>query len=396
MKNTGITSQENRLFLKLMMGITIPIALQNLITNALNMLDVFMIGQLGEIEIAGCGLANQVFFVYNLICFGVGSGASIFMSQCWGRGDIKSIHKTMGVAFIVCILLGALFTAGGFFMPEELLGIFSNDSAVIEVGASYLRVVCLSYILFGITTIYVFALRCVGKTGIPMLITLISFFCNAGANLVLIFGLFGFPKMGVVGAAAGTLFARIVEIILMHIIVYGRKMQISAPIKEYFSFDRAYVKVFFKTAGFVIINELMWSLGVSLYNSGYKYAGTQAQAAMQICSSIQNLFYVVSIGLGAAAAIMIGNLLGAGKIDQAKSYGNKFFIANIVTGAGLSFLFIGIRPFALSFFEIGGEVYEYAFKIMFVMACYLVIKCINHLIIVGLLRCGGDTLVCML
>lgn len=384
-------SNENKVFAKLLIGISIPIAVQQLINTAVNMLDIFMIGQLGEAEIAATGLANQIFFLFTLLTFGINSGASIFMAQFWGRNEIKNIHKTMGICFTLSVLAGILFACGGIFFPEEILAIYSQDAEVIRIGSGYLRIVSGSYIITGVSTTFGFALRSIGDTKLPMFTTLISLFCNGIFNSILIFGLLGVPAMGVNGAAIATFIARTVELVLLVFFVYKLKFPVAASIKEYFSFKMDLVKIYFGTAGFVILNEIMWSMGTSMYNVGYKFAGTHAQAAVQIAGNIQNLFYVISIGIGSAAAIMLGNLLGAGQKDLAMRYSKKFY--KVITGVGIACAVILLLtiPLIISMFNVTEEVYGFTYKILIAVALFLPFKCVNHLIIVGILRSGGDT-----
>lgn len=384
-------SQENRTFAKILIGISVPIVLQQLINSALNMLDIFMIGQLGVAEITGVGLANQIFFLFTLLIFGINSGAAIFMAQFWGRQDVKRIHETMGICFTLSISAGILFALGGIFMPETILRIYSKDSHVIELGASYLRLVAGSYILSAVTTTFGFALRSIGETRLPMFLSFLSLICNGVLNAVFIFGFLAIPALGVRGAAIATFLARTVEVVLMIVLVYKFKYPVAASIKDYFKFHMDFIKIFFGTAGFVILNEMMWSLGTSAYNIGYKFAGTDAQGAVQIASNIQNLFFVVSMGIGSAAATMLGNLIGAGQKDMAERYCKKFLKVILCFSIILGGILILTIPLILMMFKITPLVYGYTSKILIAVAVFLPIKCLNHLIVVGILRSGGDT-----
>ena len=383
--------EENKIFGRRLLQISLPIILQQLINSGLNMLDVFMIGQLGVVEITGCGLANQIFFLFTMFIFGINSGSVIFMSQYWGRGDVKGIHKVMGISILLSVLMGLIFALGGIFIPEQILAVYSKDPQVIAVGARYLRIVSVSYVFTGVTTAFGYGLRSIGQTKLPMYVTLLSLICNGVLNSILIFGLLGFPALGVEGAAIATLISRIVEVIVTVVLVYKLNFPIAAKFKEYFQFDFSFFKMFFSTAGFVMLNEIIWSIGTSMYNVGFRYAGTDAQAAVQIATNVRNLFFVITMGIGSAAAVMLGNLLGAGKKDMAKAYVRKFFKVIIVVGILLGLGLFLMEPLILSFFNVTPIVYDYTYKVLLVIALYMPVKCINHLIIVGILRSGGDT-----
>lgn len=389
-------SDENRRFAKLLITLSLPIILQQLVNSSLNMLDVFMIGQLGETPIAAAGLGNQVFFLFTILTFGINSGAAIFMAQYWGRGDVENIHRTMGICFTFNMIAAIIFCCGAVFIPEKILYIYSKDAAVIELGAKYLRIVGPSYLFGAITNTYAFSCRSVGRTVLPMLVAFFSLCCNGVLNAIFIFGLLGFPALGVEGAALGTLISRFFEVIVAVFLVYKMKLPIAARPRQYFSFDKAYVRAFLATAGFVILNELFWSLGVSLYNSGYRFAGTDAQAAVQIANNVKDLFMVVSYGIGSSAAVTIGNRLGAGMTEEAVLYSKKYTKVVIAFGVLLAVLLVLTIPFIVKLFNVTEVVRSYARYIVYGMAICFPFKCLNHLNIVGILRSGGDTRTCLL
>lgn len=386
-----LISAENKRFAKLLIGISVPVALQQLLMSSVNMLDIFMIGRIGENEITAVSLANQVFFLFTLLNFGVNSGASIFTAQYWGRNDVDSIHKMMGIGFLVGILGALPFVIGGLFFPNFIMNIYSQNPEVVEIGAGYLKIVVLSYVLTALTTTINFALRSIGETKIPMLITLVSLLCNGLFNGLLIFGLLGFPRLGVTGAAIATFISRTVEFLIISFLLYKLKFPIAAGIKKYFSFDIPFFKIFLKTAGFVIINEFVWALGSSFYNVGYKYAGTQAQCAIQIANNIRDMSMVISMGIGSAAAVILGNLIGANQKDTAWKYAVKLLKITFLFGIIVGIILFIIRPYIMLAFNVDKTVYNYTLGILAAVAAFIPFKCLNQLIVVGILRSGGDT-----
>ncbi|MCB2288273.1 MATE family efflux transporter [Clostridium sp. CS001] len=385
------TLTEEKRFYKSILTIALPIALQNLISNSLNMVDTMMIGKLGVTEIAAVGLANQYFFFFALILFGINSGAGIFIAQFWGQKDVLNIRRMLGLALITGISVALIFTIGGFFIPERILRLFLKNPDVIKLGSDYLRIVCLSYILNTISFGYAFACRSIGKARIPMYVSIVALLSNTLLNYLLIFGNFGFPQMGVKGAAIATLIARVIEIILILGIIYNEKGVLAAKISELTDLSANFIKRYFKTATPVILNEGFWALGMVMYSVAYASIGKNELASAQIANTIQGIFLVVSMGLANATAIMIGNKIGAKEEKLGITYAKRFCIigpvAGIIMGMGL-FL---ASPLILSIFKLPMNAYKDTRGILIVMSIYMAIKVFNTTMIVGILRSGGDT-----
>lgn len=382
---------QDKTFFKILSYLAIPIILQELLNSSVNMMDTFMVGRLGVSEVAAVGLANQIFFLFTLLVFGVTSGASIFMGQYWGKNDTKSIHKVMGISFVLSLFAASIFCFSAIFIPDVLMSIYSKDKSVIVLGAKYLRVVGVSYFLSAIIVSINTSLRVTGLTKFPMITTFISLISNIVFNYIFIFKL----EMGVVGAALGTTVARSIEIIIQIILINVFKTPVVTRIKNYFTADKAFIKEFLVITTPVILNEFIWALGTSIYNIAYKYSGTEAQAAVQISSTVQNLFMVVGMGIGAACGIMLSNALGAGDTKKAIRYSRKCLILavvlSIIMGAGL----IVASPLIVSIFDVKEIVKVYANKILFVISVGMVLKTFNYTSIVGILRSGGDTKFCL-
>lgn len=311
---------KDRVFYKSMFAIAIPIALQNLITSALNMVDTLMISSLGQSSIAAVGLANQVFFFYILLTFGINSGSSIFIAQYWGKEDIPKIRKILGLALSIGTLLGVFFTIIAFFFPEFIMGLLIQEAEVIEIGSEYLRIISLSYIVTSISFAYSVALRTTGNPNIPMKISAIAFVTNTVFNYILIFGKLGLPAMGVVGAAWGTVIARFVEIGITFYAVYASKGPLAANVKELFGWSKEFYVKYIKTTYAVVLAEGAWSLGQVMYSVAYAKLGEEATAAVQLTNTIQNIFFVLIRGLANACTVMVGNKIGGGQEEEAYEY----------------------------------------------------------------------------
>lgn len=389
------TLKDKRFFLAIL-TLVIPITLQNLISSSLNMVDNLMIGRLGESSIAAVGLVNQYFFIFMLCLTGINAGAGIFMSQFWGKKDISNIRKMLGLDMILSLIVSFLFFIPASLFPREIIKIFTKDTEVINLGVQYIRIISVTFVLTSITQAYSTTLRCIGIARLPMFGSLIGVLTNAFLNWVFIFGHFGFPAMGVVGAAIATSIARFVEMMFIIVCAYKSNSVIPSKLKNIIGFDHEFVKMYFKTSSSVIINELVWSIGLSVYSIIYAKIGIREVASMQIASTINNLFMVFSIGLANAAAIMIGNKIGAGEEKIAINYAIKLGIFAPIVGliTGIS-LWIA-SPAVVGLFKINKDTLDITITVLKIMAFFAPLRFFNVLMIVGIFRGGGDTTYSML
>jgi putative MATE family efflux protein len=393
MKLLSLFNDKN--FFKSMLKLAIPIVAQNLILSSLNLVDNIIIGGLGEQAIASVGLANQYFFLLNLLLFGITSGSSIFIAQYWGNKDIVNIKKVLGICLITGGIAAFVFTVGALFLPEQILSIFSKDTAVIIEGSKYLRIICWSYILTSVTFAYSFTLRSTGQVKIPMVVSVIALAVNTVLNYMLVYGLAGFPKLGTDGSAIATLIARTVEMLLMLFAVYRNKNIIAAKFSEMFHLSTAFIKNFFKVTIPVILNESIWSLGVTLYAVVYARMGTAVIASTNISSTVERITWVIFMGLGNACAIMIGNKIGEGNEKEAFLYAKRFIILGPSFAIIAGVLVALNSHYILLAYNISPLVYEYASRNLIVFSIFLWAKVFNFTSIVGILRSGGDTKFCL-
>ncbi len=380
-------------FYRRMFFLAIPIILQEMVNSAINLLDTFMIGKLGLAEYTSVGLANQMFFLFILLTFGINSGSSILMGQFWGKGDVHSIKKVMGTCFFLTSLAALIFALPCIFAPEFIMNIYSDkDLAVIGFGSEYLRIVAFSYFITAFASTINISLKSIGQTKLPMITTIVALSCNAVLNYIFIF----IFHLGVAGAAYATLAARAIELILQLVLVSSLKIPIFGGIKDYFKADKRFVASHLKLAYPVILNEFLWALGVSAYHIAFKFTGTEGQGAVQISNTIQNLFFVVGLGVGSASGIMLANALGAGERDEAISMSRKALIGAIGLSVCCSVLLIVTSPFIINIFNVSDEVKGMARTLMYIVAFGIIIKTYNFTAIVGILRSGGDTMFCLI
>lgn len=383
-------------FFLTIISLVIPITLQNLISSSLNMVDNLMIGKLGENAIAAVGLVNQYFFIFMLCLSGINAGAGIFMSQFWGRKDNLNICRMLGLDLVLSILASLIFSFTAFVFPEAIMKIFTKDIVVINLGVKYIKIIGITFIFTGISQAYSTALRCIGVAKPPMFASLVGVIINAFLNWILIFGHLGFKAMGVGGAAIATSIARFVEMMFVIIYTYGFNKVVSAKLKEMLSFNYDFVKIYFKTSLSVIINELVWAIGLTVYSIIYAKIGISAVASMQIATTINNMFMVLCIGLATAASIVIGNKIGAKEEDLAIEYATKLGILapliGLITGIALWIS----SPFIVKAFNISEETLKLTITVLRIMAVFSPLRFFNVLMIVGIFRGGGDTTYSML
>ncbi len=355
-----------------------------------------MITKVGEEALAAVGLANQMYFLISLFYFGVSSGAAIFVAQYWGAKQIERLRRTMGIALSIG-LIGAIVSAFfSFFFPTLIMNIFTEDPIVVAYGVDYLKIVSFSYLTTAVVMIYSASLRSTEDSKTPMYITLVSLIINVILNYSLILGNFGFPRLEVKGAAIATLIARTLEMSLLLFVVYRRKGAIAAPIKTLVSFSFDEVKVYLITCFPVILNEIFWSLGMVFYKIAYARLGTTVIASVNVSQSIEHLFFVVLIGISNAAAILIGNKIGENNIPLAQKYASTLIKVVIITGLIMGIGLYVSAPIIPRLFTLSDYVYEITVRSLQSLSFLIPIKAVTMLIVVGILRSGGDTKFSML
>ncbi len=381
----------NKAFMRKTISIALPITVQALLNNVLNMVDTLMIGQLGESTIAAVGLANKVFFVFSLLVFGICSGSGILAAQYYGEDDIPNLRRVLGMALLLGVGASALFIIPAIFIPGSVMRIFTPSSEAIAIGSAYLMVVCLSYPFTAITQGYISILRAANQVMAPVVISMVSIFVNVILNYSLIFGKFGMPRLGVTGAALATLLARVIESVSLLCVIYLKKSPAAARFKEMFSLSRPFVGLFFATAAPVIANEFMWGLGVTIYSLVYGRMGDGPTAAITICQSVEQVYQVVFQGLSAATAVILGNILGSGDLKKAEEYAKNFILLQFMVSLAAMAVCAGSKEFLIGMFSVSEEVAGFVRACFTAFILYIPAKNFNFVNIVGILRSGGDT-----
>ena len=382
----------DRHFLRSMLVLALPVAFQQLITASLNMIDVLMVSQLGETSIAALGLANQIFFLLILFLFGVTSGMSIFTAQYWGKEDVESIRKVMGICLAIAVFVAAAFTLAATLIPQRLMSFYTEDQEVIQLGSDYLRIVGLSYILMAMAVSYIAVLRSITMVTMTVIVSVLALGLKTLIAYLLIFGVGIFPKLGVRGAAIGTAAGWAFECVLLMILVYKLKTPLAANPLSFFRFSRPFAMNVLRTSMPAAINEVLWSVGITSYNAVYARIGTDAIAAININATIEELMFVLFIGLGNACAVMVGNKIGAGEKQVAFEYGRRFLILGVTVALIGGAIALSLREIVISWLpEISASAADNLRGLIFVFATSAWLKMLNFILFIGTMRAGGDT-----
>ena len=378
-------------FYRSVFALVIPMALQNLINVGVTAADVIMMGRVGEKALSGASLAGQVQYIMVLFLFGLTSGATVLTAQYWGKGDKKTIEKILGLGMKAAIIVTAIFTVAALMIPDLLMRIFTNDPAVISEGIKYLRIVAFSYVLMGITQVYLFIMRSVERVVVATVVYLVSLICNVILNAIFIFGLLGCPAMGIQGAALGTLAARFVELIL----VFGYARLFNKDIKFRFRYlmrtDRLLVRDFLRYALPVVMNEVMWGLGTAANTAILGHMGSAAVAANSVAQVARQLATVVAFGLSSATAIYLGKTIGEKKFEHAKAYAHRFLLLSVVMGAIGGVIILVAAPVTAALLSLTPAAKSYLKFMFFVMSYFVIAQSFNTTMVVGTFRSGGDT-----
>lgn len=371
--------------------IALPIIAQQAMFSLLNMLAVVFVGQKGDASVAAVGLAGQIAFLLNLVHFGIISGAAMFTAQFWGKRDIPNLRRVLGLCLMLALSASLIFFALAQLFPSQILRIYSKDAEVIALGTNYIRVFSWTFLFFAVTFSYALVMRSTGNVKIPTMVSVGALLISTFLSYVLIFGKFGFPELGIQGAAVAAVIARFLECITLLTIIYRRDTPVAASFRELTGFDRVFFGRVIKPMLPVILNELFWSLGITTYNIIYGRMGTQSYAAINIVSTIEQVAFVVFIGVSNATSVLVGNRIGAGKEEEAYLYAGRSLGIGVVGGLFLGLVLQLVKVPILSVYNVSPEVIRNASNIINVVTFFLWIRVNNMTTVVGILRAGGDT-----
>ena len=381
----------DKTFWKVTLALAIPIALQNMLVSSFSLIDTLMVSQLGDVQLSATGMAGQWTWLFNMVLFGISSGAAVFVSQYWGDNNVKGIHRTTGIAVSAGLIISVIFLLAAALIPEKIIYIFNKDERVIEQGAIYLRYACLSYPAVALTNILGSILRSAEHPKLPMVVSGICAVMNAILNYILIFP----AGLGVKGAAIATAISAWLGPILIIFISVARKNILYAPMKDIFSFDRSTIGEFFKKALPVIINETMWGMGTVAYNIIFANIGYEEYAAITIVRTFENFTFCFFLGLCNACCVLVGKSIGAGEIREGIRDSKRFMTIFPIVSVFVGIAVILLRKPLVSIFNLGSNISAYAMEtaqwILVIYGVWVIMRNISYLTVVGIFRPGGDT-----
>ncbi len=371
--------------------IALPIAAQNLITFAIQMMDTIMLGAMGQTQLTAASLANQPFFVFTILTFGLASGASVLNAQYWGKGQVEPIRLVTALVLKVAFAFSVVLSVLILLFPEQVMRIYTPEEAVIREGVKYLRIIVFTYVIYGVTATYISTLRSIASIRIAVVVYLTSLCVNVFLNWVLIFGNLGAPAMGIEGAALATLIARLTEFVITVIYAFFIDKKLKLRPRHFLKNDWALTRDYFRHGLPVVFNELLWSVGVSVQSMILGRLGEAVVSASQIASVVQQFATVFVFGIANAAAVIIGNAVGEGNLEKAGQRAEWLKAVSLAVGVFSAGMILLIRPVAVSFYNVPDTTKELAGGMVAIQAVIVFFVSITAVGIVGILRGGGDT-----
>lgn len=371
--------------------LTWPIVMQSLMLAAVAAADALMLGSFEQNSMAAVSLATQIQFIQNMILSSIITAASILGAQYWGKKDIKTLKDIFSISLRLSLILDLLFWFGCVFTPRALMLLFTNDEVLIQIGIHYLKIAGWSYLLTGISQCYLTLMKVSEHAKQTAIISSGAVIINIFLNAVFIYGLFGFEKMGVAGAAYATLTARIIEFVWSVLCSY-KKNYYHPSFKRLFYFNKTLSSDFAKCLFPLLGACLFWGVGFTSYTAFMGHMGVDAAASNSIASVVRDLVCCFCNGLSSAGGILVGNELGAGKLDTGKLYGDRLTWLSVILGFASTALMLLLTPLVMHFIKLSEGAHSLLLGMMIIMAVYMIGRTINSVIINGIFAAGGDTL----
>ena len=394
--------KQKKEFYRQLITIVFPLVIQAFMLSLVSATDAMMLGLVDQTSLSAVSLGGQIQFVLNLFVLGITGGLSILAAQYWGKGDSETIERLIPATLLYMVIIGGIFTFGALFFPDAVMRFFTNDEELVASGASYLRSVAFSYILCSVSQVYLTILKTTGRAGAASRISSFAVVLNIIVNAILIFGLLGAPRLGIVGAAIATVLARGVELVWsmlevrketnIHntasdsgkVIVHVRWNKILTPEPEL-------TKDFWKYTGPLLLAALVWGIAYTLYSVIMGHLGNDAVAAYSITGIARSLTACMTRGLGNGAGIIVGNVLGTGNLSLAREYGRRLTRLSIIAGIVTGFLLMAISPLIIMAAPLTETAAGYLRGMLLFCGVNLMFQSVNHTVLDGVFCAGGDS-----
>ncbi len=383
-------TMEKKNFYRSLFALVLPITIQNLLSSAVNFADVFMLGFVGQSSLSAVSLANQYQFILQGVFFGISSGITMLCSQYWGKKDLKSIQAVMGIALKIAVAFTAIVALCTLIIPKQLMLVYTNDMELVKIGISYLRIIGISYFIMSFSQVYESTLRSVERAKTSTCITTIALLLNILLNASFIFGLFGLPKLGVIGVAVATLIARSVEFILcLADLLAGKIFKLDFHIL--LGHHALLFKDFLKYSLPALANDIIWTLAFTTYSIILGHLNSDVVAANAVVTNVRNLCTILCFGMSGGGSVLLGKTIGENRMKDAERDARRLCYITLLVSIITALVILAIRPLILHIFNLSDTATGYLSLMMFINTYYIIGQAMNTLTIAGIFRAGGDS-----
>jgi len=391
-KKTAAASSEGSRFYRKIFHLVLPIVIQNLLSAAVNSADVIMLNYVGQSSISAVSLASQYASILFSVFYGLGTGVTMLCSQYYGKKDLRAIEVIEGIALRFSLAGSLCFAALSLSVPRYMMRLFTNDTELIAIGASYLRCMSVAYLCWGIIEIYLSVLRSIGRVTICTILNVITFSLNIILNATFIFGLFGFPKLGAMGVAIATSLSRLIELIGC-LIVSALSRDIKLNFRFIFIRNKLLFRDFVRLSLPALGNDIVWGLGFSMYSVIIGHLGTDAVAANSFVVVARNFGTILCFGIASAGTILIGNTLGKNRLDDARADARRLMKLTVLSGIIGGLIVLIASPFVIAYAKesLTANALHYLKYMLLINTYYIMGTAVNTTLIAGVFRAGGDS-----
>ncbi len=378
-------------FYMTMMAIAIPISLQQLITVGINLMDTIMLSSMGDMQLSASSLAGQFINLFQIVCMGIGMGASVLVARFWGMQDRKSLSISITIMLRLCLIISTAFTLVTLAVPSLIMRLYTNDAAIINYGVTYLRWLLPTYFCTGLSLTCTIVLRSVGQVRLPLTSSIFAFFVNVFSNWVFIFGKLGMPRMEIAGAALGTLIARIFELVFICGYFFFVDEKVQYRLSQLKQDCSGLVHEYLHISIPVLVSDTLLAIGNNAVAMVMGHIGATFVAANSVTVVVQQLSSVLTQGISNASGIITGHTMGEGDQDKAQQQGYTFLFLGLVIGILAAFVILLVRTPMINYYQITPEAKAIAYELMDAIAIIMIFQSMNSILTKGVLRAGGDT-----
>ena len=377
-------------FYQQMIRLTIPIIIQNLLSAAVNSADVIMLNYVGQSSISAVSLAANYSNVLFMVYYGLGTGAALLCAQYFGKGNLEAIHAIEGITLRFSLAISGIVALFAFLMPQYMMQLFTSDPELISIGSSYLRIMGITYLCWGVTEVYLSILRSVGRVTVSMVLNVLAFGLNIILNATFIFGLFGAPRLGVMGVAIATTSSRAIELTGCFIVSMFSK-DVKLKLSYMFIRSKVLFRDFMKLSLPALGNDVSWSVAFSMYSVILGHLGTDAVAANSLVTVVRNIGSVFCFAIASAGTILLGNVMGKDDLKKSKVYASRMLKMTVIAGAIGGVIVFAITPLVMRFASLSDGAMHYLKYMLLINTYYIMGSAVNTALIAGVFRAGGDT-----